>query len=165
MKRAPVAPEKLSTSPWSSRAGKASTVTCAGWPTRIAPSCVSLKLAVTQTPRRDELHDGLAGAPTDLPDGDGLLRDDAVLRRDDLGVRELERGEIARGLRRLDLGVGRARLASACCLITSTSLDCRSLADASATRLFACEALAAMLARRERATPRLASESDSAVSA
>ena len=38
-----------------------------------------------------------------------LLRDDAVLRREDLRVREVERGEIARGLRRRDLGVRRAR--------------------------------------------------------
>ena len=93
----------LSTWPWSvERRIGVDIDRLTGWPGRMSASWLSLKFAVTQSSRRDDREELLAGRHV-VAGFDIALGDPAVLRRRDNGPGQIEIGLIEPGLRLLDL--------------------------------------------------------------
>ena len=151
LKRAPVAAEKLSTSPCRVTPEKASTTTCTGWPLRMFWSCVSLKLPVIHTSRVGTSCTTPCPGATIWPTPMVFLE-----TTPSCGARTLvyERSSAVRSRMACETATCACAMRArprAWLMSASTSLDWVSLALASCTRLWAWEVEACSDASRARA--------------
>ena len=100
----PVPGDQLSTWPVSLRSGKASTVTRAGWPTRMLVIWVSLKFASAQMFGNGSDGDHLRADVDELAKPHLPLADKAISGRQNSRVAQIVRSKSDLSFRRMDLG-------------------------------------------------------------